>query len=105
MASQVTNIMSTGVETPVGETKNGAAEETPGATKEMFLQLLVAQIQNQDPMNPADGTQYLTQLAEFSNLEQMIAIRDEVAAIRDSVETAILLSGSEAETSGTEQAD
>jgi len=105
VASHVTSIASTNVDTPVGKTKNDAVEETPGATKEMFLQLLVAQIQNQDPMNPADGTQYLTQLAEFSNLEQMIAIRDEVASIRESVETAILSSGSEAETSGPEQAD
>ncbi|UWQ21458.1 flagellar hook capping FlgD N-terminal domain-containing protein [Jannaschia sp. W003] len=35
-----------------------------------FLQLLTAQIRNQDPLEPADATQYATQLATFSNVEQ-----------------------------------
>jgi flagellar basal-body rod modification protein FlgD len=39
-------------------------------TTNMFLQLLVAQIKNQDPMNPADSTQFLTQLAQFQTLSQ-----------------------------------
>lgn len=45
------------------------------ANKETFLKLLVAQIKNQDPLNPTDGTQFLTQLAQFSQLEQLINIR------------------------------
>jgi flagellar basal-body rod modification protein FlgD len=44
----------------------------------MFLQLLVAQMQNQDPMNPTDGTQFVAQLAQFSELEQVIAIRSDI---------------------------
>ncbi len=34
-----------------------------------FLSLMVAQIQNQDPLNPADGTEYVSQLAQFSQVE------------------------------------
>ncbi|MGL5949670.1 MAG: flagellar hook assembly protein FlgD [Aeromonas sp.] len=34
-----------------------------------FLQLMVAQIQNQDPTNPLDGTEYVSQLAQFSMVE------------------------------------
>jgi flagellar basal-body rod modification protein FlgD len=41
----------------------------------MFLQLLVAQLQNQDPLNPTDSTQFVAQLAQFSELEQVMAIR------------------------------
>ncbi len=52
---------------------NQGLEQT--ANKETFLKLLVAQIKNQDPLNPADGTQFLTQLAQFSQLEQLINIR------------------------------
>lgn len=37
----------------------------------MFLQLLVTQLQNQDPMSPTDNTQMVAQLAQFSSLEQM----------------------------------
>lgn len=35
-----------------------------------FLTLLTAQIRNQDPLEPADGTEYAAQLAQFSNVEQ-----------------------------------
>ena len=37
-----------------------------------FLTLLTAQIRNQDPLNPADSTEYATQLATFSNVEQAV---------------------------------
>ena len=50
--------------------------------KETFMKLLVAQIKHQNPLNPADGAQFLTQLAQFSELEQMLEIRNEVAALR-----------------------
>lgn len=39
--------------------------------KEAFLQLLVAQMQNQDPLNPAEDTEFISQLSTFSMLEQM----------------------------------
>jgi flagellar basal-body rod modification protein FlgD len=50
------------------------------ASEETFLQLLVAQIKNQDPTSPTDGTQFLTQLAQFSQLEQLINIRQDLDA-------------------------
>ena len=37
----------------------------------MFLELLVAQISNQNPLNPMDGTEYVSQLAEFSSVESL----------------------------------
>lgn len=39
--------------------------------KEEFLKLLVCQLQNQDPLNPQDDTEFISQLAQFSSLEQM----------------------------------
>jgi flagellar basal-body rod modification protein FlgD len=39
--------------------------------KEDFLLLLVTQMQYQDPLDPADNTEYVAQLAQFSELEQM----------------------------------
>ena len=46
-----------------------------------FLQLLIAQIQNQDPTNPVDSTAFITQLAQFSSLEQLIGIRQGVTQL------------------------
>jgi flagellar basal-body rod modification protein FlgD len=39
--------------------------------KDQFMKLLIAQLQNQDPTNPMDGSQMAAQLAQFSSLEQL----------------------------------
>jgi flagellar basal-body rod modification protein FlgD len=62
---------------------NSQAPATPTnidglANEDTFLQLLVAQIKNQDPLNPTDSVQFLSQLAQFSQLEQLIGIRSEL---------------------------
>src|SRR5581483_872585 len=44
--------------------------------KTAFLQLLVKEMTNQDPMKPADSTQFVAQLAQFSTLEQMQNMND-----------------------------
>jgi len=49
--------------------------------EQIFLQLLVAQIKNQDPMNPTDSTTFMTQLAQFSDLEQLISLNNTVGDI------------------------
>ncbi|MER0238902.1 flagellar hook assembly protein FlgD [Fulvimarina sp. MAC8] len=51
-----------------GITKGGASEMDYDA----FLQLLVAQMKNQDPLNPAASTEYVAQFATFANVEQAI---------------------------------
>jgi flagellar basal-body rod modification protein FlgD len=44
--------------------------------KEDFLTLLVAQLQNQDPLNPDDPTEFTAQLAQFSSLEQLFSLNE-----------------------------
>lgn len=51
---------------------------TSMGNEQTFLQLMVAQIQNQDPLSPTDSTQFVTQLAQFSSLEQLIGIHQSV---------------------------
>jgi flagellar basal-body rod modification protein FlgD len=54
-------------------------------SKEMFLQILVAQLRNQNPLDPADPMQFISQLAQFSSLEQTILMRQDLTAIRDAL--------------------
>src|SRR3954454_1626314 len=55
------------------------------ANESTFLKLLVAQLQNQDPLQPQDGMQFVSQLAQFSNLEQNLAMRSDLDAIKTHV--------------------
>ena len=50
--------------------------------KNMFTKLLVAQLRNQDPMKPTDGMQFVTELAQFQQLEQTVNAGQDIAAIR-----------------------
>jgi flagellar basal-body rod modification protein FlgD len=57
--------------------KTPATAPTDSASKaqvdyQSFLKLLVAQMKNQDPTNPMDSTQYMAQLASFSQVEQSV---------------------------------
>jgi flagellar basal-body rod modification protein FlgD len=76
-------------------TTNGTTGSTPptdpkttpppiplGADKATFLKLLVAQLKNQSPDNPSDGAAFVTQLAQFTTLEQSTQMSQDIAAIR-----------------------
>ena len=67
---------------PFAPRTNTASSATTQVTKNMFLQLLVAQIKNQDPLSPTDGVQFLTQLAQFQQLEQSMNSGQDLTAIR-----------------------
>lgn len=74
--------------TPSASTSNGqsgsqSTNDPLGATanEQTFLQLLVAQLQNQDPTQPQDGTQFVAELAQFSSLEQEIGMRQDLDSI------------------------
>jgi flagellar basal-body rod modification protein FlgD len=51
-----------------------AVSTDPLGSESTFLTLLVSQLKNQDPLNPADSTQFVSQLTSFSQLEQLISI-------------------------------
>ena len=70
------------------------------ANESTFLTLLVAQLQNQDPMSPADSTQFVTQLAQFSSLEQLTNINTNVGNIEEVVAPAAA-AGTSSSSSGT----
>lgn len=68
------------------DVKLPAIPDKLGADKSTFLKLLVAQLKYQNPLNPADGIQFVTQLAQFTSLEQSTAMTQDIAAIRKVLE-------------------
>ena len=74
--------------TPVTSTGTSAAKSTDTSGlagkavlgKDDFLRILVTQLRNQDPLNPMEGTEFATQLAQFSSVEQLIQMGEAMAA-------------------------
>ena len=85
MASIGNNFLSSSSTTPTtssSSSKGSSTDPTDALGNEnTFLQLLVAQLQNQDPSQPQDGTQFVSQLAQFSDLEQNIGAKTDLDAI------------------------
>lgn len=62
-----------GIDTSAAAALSKLTEQSGGSNldKDAFLQLLVTQMQYQDPLQPMDNTEYMSQLAQFSEMEAM----------------------------------
>lgn len=73
-----------GATPPVGaaepSTKLSGLSKTSTIGKDEFLKMLVAQLKNQDPLNPMDGKDMAAQLAQFSTVEQLIEMNKSMEA-------------------------
>lgn len=72
----------TSIENITGNVKTGAAEsgKTKLIGKDDFFKMLIAQLKNQDPMNPAQGSEFAAQLAQFASLEQLTNLNTALAS-------------------------
>jgi flagellar basal-body rod modification protein FlgD len=69
-----------------GQVSSSGTALTSSVNKNMFLQLLVAQLKNQDPLNPTDSMQFVQQLAQFQQLEQSVNTGQDITAIRQDMD-------------------
>ena len=79
VSSEITNLQNqTALSKLAEEQKNIAAGRNPSTQNDsnMFLTLMLKQLENQDPTEPTDNTQWLSQLAQYSSLEQMTLMNE-----------------------------
>lgn len=69
-----------------------AAKKTDETGKDEFLQLLVTQLQNQDPLDPMKNEDFAVNLAQFSQLEQLISINNKTGGQSESGSVASMAS-------------
>ena len=81
---------------------NSATQSSETATKSSsvgsmdynaFLKLLIAQLKNQDPMKPTDPTQFLSQLAQFSQVTSTQNVEAKIGELNDSLRATQVLNG------------
>ena len=73
--------------------RNVTGEDVLG--KETFLQLLVMQMQNQDPLEPTDNSEMLAQLAQFSALEAQTNLNDSFSQMSSNIDQLNFMSASQ----------
>lgn len=95
----------------IGSSSNATGTQTSGTTatkpseglanKDTFLQLMVAQLRYQNPLNPVDGSAFLAQLSQISSVEQMVQMRQDLDQIREILSGASGTSGNSGAGSST----
>lgn len=70
------------------QTHSSSQEGKPNTQlgQQEFLQLLIAQMRHQDPINPLDGAEFASQLAQFNSVEQLIGVNERIETLQGSQE-------------------
>jgi flagellar basal-body rod modification protein FlgD len=76
-------------------TENKAAVKSRELGKDDFLTMFVAQLKNQDPLNPMQGQEFAAQLAQFSSLEQLFNVNETLQTLKTTQDDASRLQGIE----------
>ncbi|MFW0759422.1 flagellar hook assembly protein FlgD [Pseudomonas sp. H11T01] len=93
-------ILANSSKTTTTSTTDGLAAATGSATgnkalgKDAFLQLLVTQLKNQNPLSPQDNGAFVAQLAQFSSLEGITKLNDSVTSLSSSYKSSQALQAS-----------
>ncbi|MGN7356014.1 flagellar hook capping FlgD N-terminal domain-containing protein [Paenibacillus sp. SAF-054] len=62
-----------------------ASSKTQTLGKDQFLSILITQLQNQDPMQPMEDKEFIAQMAQFSSVEQLMNISNQITAMNQSL--------------------
>ncbi len=79
---QIQNGMAVGNTTAATDSEGKAKTKSQmNETKEMFLQLLVTEMQYQDPMQPSDNSEYVKELAQFTQIESLNGMQEDISRL------------------------
>ena len=82
LVQQIQNGKAVGSTTAAADTNGKATTKSKmNETKEMFLQLLVTEMQYQDPMQPSDNSEYVKELAQFTQIESLNSMQEDIARL------------------------
>ncbi len=81
METSISNITGSAAGSVQNDTKRNALD------KDAFMKMLIAQLQNQDPLNPMDGTEFAVQLAQFTSLEKLTNLNETMSVLPDYLST------------------
>ncbi|WP_219836663.1 flagellar hook capping FlgD N-terminal domain-containing protein [Paenibacillus sp. R14(2021)] len=70
-----------------------AKKEDKSLGKDDFLRILVTQLQNQDPMQPLQDKDFIAQMAQFTSVEQLTNMSDQLTMLRQNLGTASSMIG------------
>ena len=76
-------MITTGLESVTTAGTQPAVVPSKEMDRDAFLNLLITQLQNQDPLNPTDSTEFTAQLAQFSSLEQLGNVNDNLIQLQN----------------------
>ena len=83
----ISSVSSTTTATQTAGQTTSAQSGVLNSDFETFLKMLTTQAQNQDPLNPLDSTEYASQLASFSSVEQQVMTNDLLTALNAQFQT------------------
>ncbi len=85
-----------GIDSILGQAEQELSKSTSTSNselgKESFLQLLVTQLSNQDPLNPMDDKEFVSELSQFSSLEQLTNLNEGMDSLIDATERQDMIS-------------
>lgn len=94
-STTLNTVTTSGVTTLASSTSTSSTSTSSSSLdKSAFLQLLCTQMQYQDPLDPQDNSEYLSQLAQFTSLEQMTNVAtamSNLSTIVDNIDSSLLV--------------
>lgn len=71
--------------TSIGDTKTSSGTDTEDIGIDQFLTLFIAQVKNQDPLSPLDSAEFTAQLAQFTSVEQLYGMNENLTDIKETL--------------------